>query len=238
MRHSGEIRWQDNTIYINAALVGEPIGLLEDDDGGWSVSYGPIELGVIAHGDNCLRKPKPPACGPCGQRCALPTGSTGETTTATRLNKTRNVLPMSSVRSVTHVPGCAGRGLGDVALQCSTARPPIPSLPQPNPLPTLPRKRGRVGRGRFRPLNKAIEIRNSRFRWGRESTWLPFVNLAPMRIAPTAGDVWHGSHIRERKGGPQCPTDATRARPLRQRSTRPIQIEMRLRPRLCHAAAF
>lgn len=63
VRHSGEIRWQGDTIYINAALVGEPIGLIEIDNGGWSVSYGPIDLGVIAHGDNRLRKPKPPACG-------------------------------------------------------------------------------------------------------------------------------------------------------------------------------
>jgi transposase InsO family protein len=63
VRHSGEIRWQGGTIYINTALVGEPIGLIETDDGGWSVSYGPIDLGVIPHGDNRLRKPKPPACG-------------------------------------------------------------------------------------------------------------------------------------------------------------------------------
>jgi len=63
VRHSGEIRWQGSTVYINAALVGEPIGLIETDDGSWSVSYGPIDLGVIAHGNNRLRKPKPPACG-------------------------------------------------------------------------------------------------------------------------------------------------------------------------------
>jgi putative transposase len=63
VRHSGEIRWQGGTIYINTALVGEPIGLIETDGDGWSVSYGPIDLGVIPHGDNRLRKPKPPACG-------------------------------------------------------------------------------------------------------------------------------------------------------------------------------
>jgi hypothetical protein len=74
VRHSGEIRWQGNTVYINAALVGEPIGLLEDDDGGWSVSYGPIELGVIAHGDNRLRKPKPPACGHVDNAARCPQG--------------------------------------------------------------------------------------------------------------------------------------------------------------------
>jgi putative transposase len=63
VRHGGEIRWRGGTIYVTAALAGEPIGLLETDEGGWSVSYGPIDLGIIAHGDNRLRKPKPPACG-------------------------------------------------------------------------------------------------------------------------------------------------------------------------------
>jgi putative transposase len=43
----------------------------------------------------------------CGQReDALPTRSTGPTTTA-HLNKMGNVLPMSQVRTVTHVAGCS-----------------------------------------------------------------------------------------------------------------------------------
>src|SRR5271163_3578755 len=42
VRHNGEIRWQGDTIYISEALIGEPIGLLEDEDGNWTVSYGPI----------------------------------------------------------------------------------------------------------------------------------------------------------------------------------------------------
>ena len=47
--------------YISTALVGEPVGLLENDDGSWSVSYGPIDLGVIAHGDNaCASRSRPP----------------------------------------------------------------------------------------------------------------------------------------------------------------------------------
>lgn len=74
VRHNGEIRWQGNTIYINAALVGEPVGLLEDDEGSWPVSYGPIKLGVIAHGENRLRKPKPPACGHVDNAARCPQG--------------------------------------------------------------------------------------------------------------------------------------------------------------------
>jgi putative transposase len=58
VRHNGEIRWQGNTIYISGALIGEPIGLIESQDGGWRVHYGPIALGIIAHGDDRLSKPK------------------------------------------------------------------------------------------------------------------------------------------------------------------------------------
>ncbi len=64
VRHNGEIKWQGNTIYISEALIGEPVGLAEDQDG-WTVSYGPIVLGTIAHRDNQLRRPKRKAKG-CG----------------------------------------------------------------------------------------------------------------------------------------------------------------------------
>ena len=37
VRYNGEIKWQGNTIYISEALAGEPVGLLEDEDGDWTV---------------------------------------------------------------------------------------------------------------------------------------------------------------------------------------------------------
>jgi len=58
VRTNGEIKWQGNTIYISETLAGEPIGLVEDEGGDWSAFYGPIALGVIAHGGDRLRKPK------------------------------------------------------------------------------------------------------------------------------------------------------------------------------------
>src|SRR5262245_38748070 len=69
--------------------------------------YGPDH--AVSH--HSWRRPsaqtQAPSLWTCGQReDALPTGSTG-TTTAADLNKTRNVLPMSPVRTVTHVPGCS-----------------------------------------------------------------------------------------------------------------------------------
>ena len=58
VRSNGEIKWQGSTIYISEALAGEPIGLSENHDGGWSACYGPITLGVIEHGGDHLCKPK------------------------------------------------------------------------------------------------------------------------------------------------------------------------------------
>jgi len=63
VRHNGEIRWQGTTIFISEALVGEPVGLVEEDDGSWTACYGPIVLGVIDHRGDRLRKPKRRACG-------------------------------------------------------------------------------------------------------------------------------------------------------------------------------
>jgi len=62
VRHNGEIRWRGSTVYISEALIGEPIGLVEGEDGNWRVFYGPIALGFIAHDGDRLRKFKRRAC--------------------------------------------------------------------------------------------------------------------------------------------------------------------------------
>ena len=73
VRHSGEIKWRGNSIYISQALAGEPVGLQDTDDGGWTVRYGPIDLGVIDHRADRLRRPKPPAGGLVDNPGGLPT---------------------------------------------------------------------------------------------------------------------------------------------------------------------
>jgi putative transposase len=74
VRHNGEIRWRNDTIYVNQALVGEPIAF-EESAAGWTVSYGPIVLGTIGLDENRLRKPKPKrqSCGRVDNARALPT---------------------------------------------------------------------------------------------------------------------------------------------------------------------
>jgi putative transposase len=58
VRRNGEIRWQGSTLYISEALIGEPIGLIEGDDGNWTVYYGPVLLGFIARNGTRLQTPK------------------------------------------------------------------------------------------------------------------------------------------------------------------------------------
>lgn len=64
VRRNGDIKWQGSTIYISEALVGEPVGLTENESG-WTVSYGPILLGTIERSGDRLCKPKRKAKG-CG----------------------------------------------------------------------------------------------------------------------------------------------------------------------------
>jgi putative transposase len=104
-------------IYISEALIGEPVGLIEDEEGGWSAFYGPIALGVIVHGSDRLKKPRRPAGGLVDNAARCPQGPTRPTPAAAAdLNETRNVLPMSPVRSVTHVPGCSAEPAASVSI--------------------------------------------------------------------------------------------------------------------------
>ena len=73
VRRNGEIRWRGGTVYISEALIREPIGLMQEDDGSWSTFYGPILLGVIAHDGDRLRKPKRQTRGRVDNASALPT---------------------------------------------------------------------------------------------------------------------------------------------------------------------
>ena len=73
VRRNGEIRWRGGTVYISEALIHEPIGLMQEDDGRLSVFYGPILLGVIAHDGDRLQKPKRQTRGRVDNASALPT---------------------------------------------------------------------------------------------------------------------------------------------------------------------
>ena len=74
VRTNGEIKWRGNHVYVNQALAGEPIGLVEDEDGAWRVCYGPVTLGVIAHDGDRLKKPSPKVCGLVDNAARCPQG--------------------------------------------------------------------------------------------------------------------------------------------------------------------
>jgi transposase InsO family protein len=63
VRSNGEIKWQGQLVYLNAALAGEPVGLAEQPDGAALVAYGPVNLGSIPHRGDQLIRPKPGSCG-------------------------------------------------------------------------------------------------------------------------------------------------------------------------------
>jgi putative transposase len=56
VRQNGEIKWDGGLIYLSTALVGEPVGVEETEDGVWQVRYGPVLLGTLK-ADGKLRRP-------------------------------------------------------------------------------------------------------------------------------------------------------------------------------------
>jgi putative transposase len=59
VRRNGEIKWRNGFVYVSTALVGEPVGIEEGEDGAWHVRFGPVLLGSIADGTERLKAPAP-----------------------------------------------------------------------------------------------------------------------------------------------------------------------------------
>ena len=57
VRHSGEIKWNGELIYIAQSLTGEPVAIEEREDGLWSVRFYAHTLGVIDPAHSKLRRP-------------------------------------------------------------------------------------------------------------------------------------------------------------------------------------
>jgi len=48
VRSSGQIGWRGDEVFVSKTLVDEPLGLRENEEGDWEVSYGPVSLGTIS----------------------------------------------------------------------------------------------------------------------------------------------------------------------------------------------
>jgi transposase InsO family protein len=79
VRSSGEIKWGGTRIYINEALAGEAIGLIEIEDGARQAWFGPIELGLISHRGTRLQRPRQQARGRVDNPRGLPTSPPAQT---------------------------------------------------------------------------------------------------------------------------------------------------------------
>ena len=57
VRMNGEIKWRGELVWISSALIGEPVGIEEGEDGLWRVRFGPVLLGTI-DASGRLRRPR------------------------------------------------------------------------------------------------------------------------------------------------------------------------------------
>lgn len=64
VRQNGEIKWKGELIFLSEALVGEPVGIAEADDGRFSVNFGPVYLGFLDHRATLIRNPIEPNVNP------------------------------------------------------------------------------------------------------------------------------------------------------------------------------
>ena len=55
VRQNGEIRWAGTLVFISEALTGEPVGIVESDDGRYAVHFGPLLLGHLDHRATLIR---------------------------------------------------------------------------------------------------------------------------------------------------------------------------------------
>ena len=74
VRSNGEIRWQGDLVFVSTALIGEALGIEEQDDGQWLVRFFDVPLGVIDRNTKKLRRPVAPR--PGGDGAAEPQNQT------------------------------------------------------------------------------------------------------------------------------------------------------------------
>jgi len=58
VRSNGQIKWAGELIFVGEALIGEPVGVVETEDGDWLVRYADVELGYV-HPQRRRLSPRP-----------------------------------------------------------------------------------------------------------------------------------------------------------------------------------
>ena len=58
MRSNGEIKWAGERVFLSEALVGEPVGLVRQDDRSWAIRFGHLEIGLLdGHAMRIIKTP-------------------------------------------------------------------------------------------------------------------------------------------------------------------------------------
>ena len=58
VRSNGEIKWAGERIFLSAALIGEPVGLVPYDDRRWAILFGHMEVGLLdGHAMRIIKTP-------------------------------------------------------------------------------------------------------------------------------------------------------------------------------------
>ena len=47
VRSNGQIKWKGDLVYLSEALIGEPVGLEQQDEATWSIRFGPVLIGIL-----------------------------------------------------------------------------------------------------------------------------------------------------------------------------------------------
>ena len=74
VRRNGVIKWQGAEVFFGEALIGEPVALLEAEDGRWTVAFGPVRLGVLDPRGRRLQRLRKEAVDPVDNAPRCPQG--------------------------------------------------------------------------------------------------------------------------------------------------------------------
>ena len=89
VRHTGEIKWQGELVFLSEPLANEVVGVVETDDGDAEVHFGPMLLGLIDGVSLKLRRLKP--------ACSSTVRREGQPPSRSSPSNSENVLPIMPV---------------------------------------------------------------------------------------------------------------------------------------------
>jgi len=71
VRRSGDIKWRGGFVYLNEALIGEPVSLQEVSDRHWLIRFGPVKLALLDDASGTLLRIQPARTGAREARAAV-----------------------------------------------------------------------------------------------------------------------------------------------------------------------